>query len=49
MILIGYAAEEVDKKVVGAEGRLAQAEARHSEVLARREGRRMELTHATEH
>ena len=40
---IGRAAEEVDKKVVGAEGRLAQAEARHSEVLARREGRRTEL------
>ena len=40
---IGRAAEEVDKNVAGAEGRLAQAEARHGEVLARREGRRNEL------
>ena len=41
---IGRAAEEVEKKVAGAEGRFAQAEARHAEVLARREGRRKELT-----
>ena len=41
---IGRAAEEVDKEVTGAEGRLAQAETRHSEVLARRERRREELT-----
>ena len=40
---IGRAAEEVDKEVVGAEGRLAQAEIRHGEVLARRERRREEL------
>ena len=40
---IGRAAEEVDKKVAGAEGRLAQAEARHTEVRTRREGRRNEL------
>ena len=41
---IGRAAEEVDKQVVGAEGRQAQAEARHAEALARRERRRQELT-----
>ena len=41
---IGRASEEIEKKVAGAEGRLAQAEARHGEVLARREGRRRELT-----
>ena len=40
---IGRAAEEVDKEVAGAEGRLAQAETRHAEVLARRERRREEL------
>ena len=40
---IGRAQEEVDKQVVGAEGRRAQAENRHSEVLNRREHRRMEL------
>ena len=40
---IGRAAEEVDKEVTGAEGRLAQAEARHAEVLVRRERRRDEL------
>lgn len=40
---IGRAAEEVDNDVTGAEGRLAQAEARHGEVLARRERRREEL------
>ncbi len=40
---IGRAAAEVDQKVTGAEGRLAQAETRHSELLARRERRRTDL------
>lgn len=40
---IGRAAEAVNKEVAGAEGRLAQAETRHAEVLARRERRRGEL------
>ena len=40
---IGRAQEEVDKQVVGAEGRRAQAENRHSEVMNRRERRRTEL------
>jgi len=40
---IGRAAAEVEKKVSGAEGRLAQAENRHAELLARRERRRQEL------
>jgi hypothetical protein len=40
---IGRAASEVDQGVQGAEGRLAQAEARHGELLARRERRRGEL------
>ena len=40
---IGRAAEEAAKQVTGAEGRLAQAETRHAEVLARRERRREEL------
>ena len=40
---IGRAAEEVEKNVTGAEGRLARAESRHAEVLARRERRRDEL------
>ena len=40
---IGRAAEEVDKKVIGAEARLAQAETRHADVMARRERRREEL------
>ena len=40
---IGKAAAEVEQKVQGAEGRLAQAEARHSELLNRRERRREEL------
>ena len=40
---IGRAAEEVENKVTGAEGRLARAESRHSEALARRERRREEL------
>ena len=40
---IGRAAAEVDAGITGAEGRLAQAEARHAEVTARRERRREEL------
>jgi hypothetical protein len=40
---IGRAAAEVDQKVAGAEGRLAQAETRHAELLARRDRRRQEL------
>ena len=40
---IGRAQEELDNEVAGAEGRLAQAETRHAEVLARRERRREEL------
>ena len=40
---IGRAADEVTNKVTGAEGRLAQAETRHAEVLARRQRRREEL------
>ena len=40
---IGRASEDLDKQVTGAEGRLAQAEARHDEVMARRERRRREL------
>ena len=40
---IGRAAEEVDNEITGAEGRLAQAETRHAEGLARRERRREEL------
>ena len=40
---IGRAQEEVDKQVVGAEGRRAQAENRHSEVMNRRERRCTEL------
>ena len=40
---IGRAAEEADKKVTGAEARLAQAETRHADVTARRERRREEL------
>ena len=40
---IGRAATEVEQKVQGAQGRLAQAEARHAELLARREKRRQEL------
>ena len=41
---IGRAAEEVENQVTGAEGRLAQAEARHDEATARRDRRRRELT-----
>ena len=40
---IGRAAAEVEAGVTGAEGRLAQAEARHAEMTARRERRREEL------
>ena len=40
---IGRAAEDVDKKVTGAEARLAQAETRHADVMARRARRREEL------
>lgn len=40
---IGKAAADVERKVTGAEGRLAQAEARHAELLNRRERRRKEL------
>jgi superfamily II DNA or RNA helicase len=40
---VGKAAMEVEKKTPGAAGRLAQAEARHSELLQRRERRRQEL------
>lgn len=40
---IGRAASEVEQKVTGAEGRLAQAEARHAELLNRRERRRQDL------
>ena len=40
---IGRAADEMSNGVTGAEGRLAQAESRHAEVLARRERRREEI------
>jgi hypothetical protein len=40
---IGRAAAEVDQKIPGAEGRLAQAEATHAELLSRRERRRTDL------
>jgi len=40
---IGRAAAEIEQKVTGAEGRLAQAEARHAELLDRREKRRQDL------
>ena len=40
---IGRAAEDIDKGGAGAEGRLAQAETRHAEALARRDRRRDEL------
>jgi SNF2 family DNA or RNA helicase len=40
---IGRAAAEVEQKVQGAEGRMAQAEARHADLLSRRERRRQEL------
>ena len=41
---IGRASEDLDKQKTGAEGRLAQAETRHDEAMARRERRRRELT-----
>jgi hypothetical protein len=40
---IGRAASDVDQRLPGAEGRLAMAESRHSELLARRERRRTDL------
>lgn len=40
---IGRAAAEIEQKVTGAEGRLAQAETRHAELLDRREKRRQDL------
>ena len=40
---IGRAAAEAEQKIVGAEGRIAQAEMRHSELLARRERRRIDF------
>jgi len=40
---IGKAASDVEQKLPGAEGRLAMAESRHSELLARRERRRTDL------
>jgi len=40
---IGRAAAEVEKTAQGAEGRMAQAETRHIELLARRDRRRQEL------
>ena len=41
---IGRANEDLESQVPGAEGRLAQAETRHDEAMARRERRRRELT-----
>ena len=40
---IGRASAEIEDKVPGAEGRYAQAESRHAELMARRERRRQEL------
>jgi len=40
---IGKAIEDKERGITGAEGRLAQAENRHAELLARRERRRKEL------
>ncbi|MBZ5536624.1 MAG: DUF3883 domain-containing protein [Acidobacteriia bacterium] len=40
---IGKAAGDVEQKLQGSEGRLAQAETRHAELLTRREKRRQEL------
>jgi hypothetical protein len=40
---IGRAASDVEQKLPGAEGRLAQAEIRHAELLARRDRRRTDL------
>jgi superfamily II DNA or RNA helicase len=40
---IGRAAADVEQKLPGAEGRFAQAEARHAELLARRDRRRTDF------
>jgi superfamily II DNA or RNA helicase len=40
---VGRVAAEVEQKVLGAEGRLAQAESRHAELLSRRDRRRTDL------
>ncbi len=40
---IGRAAADVEQKIGGAEGRLAQSESRHAELLARRDRRRQDL------
>jgi len=40
---IGRAAAAIERQLPGAEGRLAQAETRHTELLARRERRRADL------
>jgi superfamily II DNA or RNA helicase len=40
---LGRAAEEVERGIQGAEGRLTLAETRHAELLSRRERRRQEL------
>jgi len=40
---IGRAASDVEQKLPGAEGRLAQAETRHAELFARRDRRRIDL------
>ncbi|MCI0602504.1 DUF3883 domain-containing protein [bacterium] len=40
---IGRAAADVEQKFPGSEGRLAQSESRHAELLARRDRRRQEL------
>ena len=40
---IGRAATEVEQKVQGAQGRMAQAEDRHARLLERRENRRREM------
>ena len=40
---IGRAFADVEQRLPGAEGRLAQAEARHGELLARRDRRRVDL------
>ena len=40
---IGKAAADVEAKLPGAEGRLSQAETRHSDLMARRDHRRREL------
>jgi superfamily II DNA or RNA helicase len=40
---IGKAAADAEQKLTGSEGRLAQAETRHSELLNRRDKRRLEM------